>query len=559
VRNTGHKTFTLENSEKRLSLLSEIVSQKTPDKAAQLFNALKATTELLDMEIGIISRIDNDDYEVIHYFPHDSELESGQIFELGNTYCSITLSKDDVYSIPYMKESEHHTHPCYGMFQLESYIGAPLHVDGERFGTINFSSSRPRTEAFEEEDHLLIKLLSDWAGGIIHRKQINEQLKREKEIYKLITTNSSELICLHGTDGTYRFVSESVKSLLGYEPEEMIGKSPYNFFHKDDQQRIMDDSHRQAKEGNAVITTEYRMRRKDGTYIWLDTATEPILDDEGEVTGLQTTSRNVTSRIKNLKKIQEQNLKLEQEKQTKEKLYSILAHDLRNSMYGISSLLDLVIEEVEDGDFTIEEVLEKLKLVQGSSIDSIKLLENIQNWVKIQTESFKVNPQLFDLSLQLQLTTNLFRPALKIKDIDLNTDFEKNIKVYGDSGMITTILRNLVNNAIKYSYSGSTIDISITQNESNGTVSVSVEDHGVGMSNEVLNQLFDRSNRPQRAGTNNEQGTGLGLLLVKELTELNKGILIVKSKENQGTKIILTLPSGKESNLNSIIRTQSHF
>lgn len=669
----------MDYNDKNLTLLAEIVSQRHPNKEQQLIHALKRTTELLDLEVGIISQVVDGQYIVEYCYPENSGIGHGDIFPLKDTCCSITLKKNDVLSIQDMIKGEYKNHPCNEVFDIGTYIGAPLYVDGDLYGTINFSGAASRVEAFEDSDHLLVNLLADWAGGMIHRKQINEQLAREKELYKLISTNSSEIICLHEPEGSYTFVSESVTGILGYTPEELIGTNPYDYFHPEDQEQIRKRSHIPASNGNAISSMEYRIQKKDGQFAWFDTATQPVINDHGEVTALQTTSREVTERKRQeilfkqtqttadvagweydletgalywtdqiykilerdpskdikvretlnyfpddgtretltealqdavltgesydlqlpiitdkgtekyiraiaqvemhgnkaiklygsfqdvtarqnyLEKISEQNRILSQEKHSKEKLYSILAHDLRNSMYGITALLDLTIAEIEDEEYTIAEVLEKLKLVQGSSIDSIKLLENIQNWVKIQTRNFEVHARIFDLSLQLQLTLNLFRPSFKTKGITMNTDFENKMMVYGDAEMISTVLRNIINNAIKFSQPESSIDITVTENTAEESTSITIRDYGIGMTADILNNLFDSNNRPRRTGTKKELGTGLGLLLAKELTELNNGSLLVKTSEGKGTEFVLTFPNQENSTLKSSIRIQNEF
>ena len=298
------KDLTLENKRrleserlsKRLRLLAQITTGEGEDLDEKVNNALKLTTEILGFDIGIVSRIKGQNYIVQHYYPESAELEQGMSFDLNDTYCSITLNADDVVSIDEMRRSPHRTHPCYDMFQLESYLGFPIQVDGKPFGTINFSSPTPRNEPIEQADKDMVRLLGEWIGSEYEVQKYQNKLLESRNRYKLISNNSADLICLHHPDGTYEFVSPSVINILGYTQKELIGKNPYQLFHPEDLKRIEEESHERARSGEAIKNIQYRIRKKDGNYIWFETATEPITDQHGEITKLQTSSREITER-----------------------------------------------------------------------------------------------------------------------------------------------------------------------------------------------------------------------------------------------------------------------
>lgn len=664
----------LDNSgdTKRAALLISIVSQKDTDLDKQLYYALESTCNLLGLEIAIISRIHSDTYIIEQYFPSGVELYKGQEFELGNTYCSITLDSEGPFSVPHMAESEYNMHPCYNAFHLESYIGIPLEVNGEIYGTINFSSSHPKEHGFSNSDHDLITLLGEWASGIIQRKMIEAELEREKELYKLASTNSTEMICLHQPDGIYTYISDSSLDIIGYHPEELIGTNPYDLIHPDDAESYVRPSHKKTRSGTIDTSVEYRIKTKDGEYIWLNTSVQPITDDSGKVVSLQTISRDIsekkrieilfhesqqmahvggweydlktgqlywsdevyrihdkeigeeifveegvsyfpnesrtriekaiehtiatgeqydleldfisakgihksvraigkaeiengkayklhgtfqdiTERKKNQDMITEQNERLFQEKETKEKLYSLLSHDVRNSLFGITSFLELTMQDIAEDAFDKDETIERLEMLLKSAKGSLNLLMSIQGWIKMQAGYFTKKSLSFNLIDEIEKVKNLFQAGLSQKQISLNDTSSDigYIPAYGDPEMIATILRNFLNNAIKYSQIGGAIDITLTSETE--TVNISIRDYGIGMPESVLNDLFDFNNRPQRSGTDNEPGTGLGLMLCAELAEQNNAPIIVKSVENKGTEMILKIPSEEDSKSNHTI------
>jgi PAS domain S-box-containing protein len=279
----------------KAQLLLRIFSQKEEDLNIQLNQALEWSTKELGMDLGIISHIQDDSYTIKKFWPISDGLEEDQKFELGNTYCSLAIKKDDVFFVNNMAESEFSEQSCYQKFKLEAYIGKQFHLNGTLYGTLNFSSVAPNKDGFNDDEAMFVRLLSGWVASTIHRIDILKALQEEHRLYKLISTNSAEMICMHKMDGTYTYVSPSVKNLLGYSPHELIGSNPYDIFHPDDLKRIAEESHTQATEGNASPTIQYRIRKKDGSFIWFDTATQPVVEN-GEVIALQTTSREVTER-----------------------------------------------------------------------------------------------------------------------------------------------------------------------------------------------------------------------------------------------------------------------
>ncbi|MGN8226735.1 PAS domain S-box protein [Gracilimonas sp. BCB1] len=290
-----HKEANLQQLTDQLHLLVNVMSQDIYDYDQQINQSLKLTSELLGLEIGIISSVEDQTYAVEYFYPEDSGLEKGMEFELGNTYCDIMLKADEVLAINHMGESEYCHHVCYEQFKLESYIGAPVYIDSELFGTLNFSSEQTRRE-FTGGDKDTIKLLAEWIGSILEKKEIEEELSESRKLYELLANHSSDMVCLHEPDGTYIYASPVVEELLGFTQEEIVGMNPYSRFHPDDIERIQKESHEKAKIGEQVKSFTYRTRKKNGDYIWLETNTEPVLNEQGEVIKLRTGTRDVTER-----------------------------------------------------------------------------------------------------------------------------------------------------------------------------------------------------------------------------------------------------------------------
>ncbi len=160
------------------------------------------------------------------------------------------------------------------------------------------------TTAHEEQDlHLQVATLREQVATLqqqlIERTAERDYLAAQcqsSEQYRLLSENSRDLICMHDLDGTYRYLSQAVHDLLGYNPAELIGTSPYALFHPQDCERIMRESHDKAQQGDLENRIIYRIRRKDGSYTWFETHTRPIRDEQGQIVALQTASRDITLR-----------------------------------------------------------------------------------------------------------------------------------------------------------------------------------------------------------------------------------------------------------------------
>lgn len=131
---------------------------------------------------------------------------------------------------------------------------------------------------------------------ITDRRNALMNLQDSERKYRLLAEHTQDLVCLHQPDGTYEYISPSVTAMLGYDPETLVGKNPYHFFHPDDIESIQKESHEAALEGKGVQSIEYRFRQQNGSYVWLETYTQPVLDDTGKLTQLVTSSRDVSDR-----------------------------------------------------------------------------------------------------------------------------------------------------------------------------------------------------------------------------------------------------------------------
>ena len=225
---------------------------------------------------------------------------------------------------------------------------------------------------------------------------------------------------------------------------------------------------------------------------------------------------------------------LEEINKSKDRLFSIVSHDLKDSISSIKGFLDLLKED----SISKEEFNELIPELSENANNASLLLYNLLNWSKSQMQNLEPNPELFNIQEVFSNKLSLVEPKIEQKRIVLIDESQRDV-VFADKSMIEIVIQNLITNAVKFSRVGDIITIS--NKDQNGKSLICVEDTGVGMSKDVLNKLF-KGNNFTTVGTKNEKGTGLGLTICKELVELNKGRIWVESTQNVGSKFYVELP-----------------
>lgn len=223
---------------------------------------------------------------------------------------------------------------------------------------------------------------------------------------------------------------------------------------------------------------------------------------------------------------------------TKDKFFSIIAHDLKNPIGAFKNVLELLYESYDD--FSREELIEFIEPLKDSAKQLFNLLENLLLWSRAQTGRIEKKPETFNLNYLINQNINLLKLQAENKNIALTYEGNDQIEVFADMNMITTVIRNLINNAIKFTPNGG--KITITTIQQNDFAIVCIADTGIGMSMEVQEKLFRIDVHHTSLGTNEEKGTGLGLIICKEFVEANGGKIWVESKESKGSQFYFSIP-----------------
>lgn len=234
---------------------------------------------------------------------------------------------------------------------------------------------------------------------------------------------------------------------------------------------------------------------------------------------------------------------LQQANATKDKLFSIIAHDLINISTGLSGLSGLMKESLEQGN--IDEVKEYSTHLENTIGQFSTMLKNMLDWARSQTGKIEYDPITFKVIDIVDEIINQQQSRAIYKNIKLKRSVDEDLEAYADPDMVLVILRNLIANALKFTSEGGKIEVSALEVEDK--VKISVKDNGIGMSKEMVRKTFELDQSVTTLGTSNEKGTGLGISLCKDFVNKNKGDISVQSESNVGTTVTFTLPVAQET------------
>ncbi len=240
--------------------------------------------------------------------------------------------------------------------------------------------------------------------------------------------------------------------------------------------------------------------------------------------------------------MQDENLKINNKKltilnATKDKFFSIIAHDLKNPFNSILGFSELLVEEFKE--LTEEKKLEYAGIIHDSSFRIYLLLENLLEWAGTQTGNIRFQPEVLDLNEVIETNYALISNRFDEKGIRFIKDLPDAANVFADYNMVSTVVRNLMGNALKFTENG---EIKARATETGDYLTVSISDSGIGIPSKMLAGIFEIDHKKSTNGTRGEKGSGLGLLICKEFVLKNGGEIFVTSEEGKGTTFTFTLP-----------------
>jgi PAS domain S-box-containing protein len=375
------------------------------------------------------------------------------------------------------------------------------------------------------------------------RNRMEEALRESEERHRLIAENVSDVIWTASLDGHFTYVSPSVINLRGYTSEEVLSQSIDDSLTPESAEiakSLLTDFHHTLKLGKIPEDQRFEVeqRCRDGSTVWTEVTASGMYNKSGEFICIMGVTRDISERKKTEEVLKRSEANLRELNATKDKFFTIIAHDLRNPFNSIIGFSDMMERQVKQGNF--EEIERFSGIIHHSSLRVMDLLSNLMDWARSQTGAIAFSPEMLDMAELIRKTVEVVNDYALQKSITITCDLPRQIHMEVDRPMLSTIFRNLVSNAIKFSFPKGQILISAEQK--NGEYVFSVQDYGIGIRPDVLDKLFRIDQSYTSNGTQNEKGSGLGLLLCKEFVDRHSGRIWVESEQWKGSIFYFTLP-----------------
>ncbi len=370
----------------------------------------------------------------------------------------------------------------------------------------------------------------------------SENFFSDENLLRTLIDNMPDFIYIKDIKSRFVVANKKLAQVHGIRsPLEMAGKTDFDFYPKELANKYYWNEQEIIASGKPLINIEEQSLDETGGTIYLSTTKIPLKDSTGKIIGLVGIGRDITLKKKEEELLAEHTKQLQKLNYTKDKFFSIIAHDLRNPFHSILGFTELLMRNYSDFDDAKKQ--EFVGLIYESSQHAHNLLENLLQWSRTQTDRIKYNPSKQSLSRIIDETVQVLNASLKKKGLIFSSEIQKDIFVYVDKNMIELVIRNLLSNAIKFTPSGG--KISISAKDDGKFLVVSISDTGVGIDPEDLHRLFQFEEFHTTTGTAGEPGTGLGLIICQEFIKKHGGEITIKSELDKGSTFTFTLPKAE--------------
>jgi PAS domain S-box-containing protein len=421
------------------------------------------------------------------------------------------------------------------------WLGVPLKSGETSYGVIAVQSYTESLR-FGEKEKEVLTFVSQHIATALERKRAQESLRESEGRYRLMADNATDMISRHTPDGTYLYVSPASAALLGYHPEELIGKSIYEFFHFQDIENLR-IAFQGIMENPVSDTVSYRIKRRDGNYMWLETTARCIGNPETSEREIIAVSRDITER----KQAEEVKEKLEDQLRQSQKMEAIgllaggVAHDFNNILMAITGYCELLLMKMSPADTLCHDILE----IRKASEQGAGLTRQLLAFSRKQV----LAPKVLDMNQVIKKMNNMVQRLIG-ENIELIHVFEEDLgRVKVDPAQMEQVVMNLAVNARDAMPMGGkliveTSNMEFKEPQGSGSVQIpadryvtlSVSDNGTGMDEGTRSRIFEPF------FTTKGKGSGLGLSTVYGIVSQSGGYIDVESQPGKGTAFRIYFP-----------------
>ncbi|TVQ11494.1 MAG: response regulator [Bacteroidetes bacterium] len=377
--------------------------------------------------------------------------------------------------------------------------------------------------------------------NITERKQAEEVIRHSEERYRILAENSSDMISKHNWDRTYLYVSPACTNLLGYYPDELTGRSAYQLIHSDDVENIRKNHILLLENRTNSFIESYRIRKKDGTYIWFETNNQVIYNQNTNlVQEIVCVSRDITER-KDKEELLKAKEVAERANKAKSEFLANMSHEIRNPLNAIIGMTSTLSKTPLSQDQK-----QYLNSISVSSTNLLSILNDILDFSKIEAKKVDLVFASFSLREVARQTLEMYTPQVESKDLSISFSITPDTPehLYGDEKKIIQILNNLISNAVKFTNEGKVEVLISCKNLKSDTANIQFQviDTGIGVKKEDIPKMFETFRQLDISARKEYQGTGLGLSIVKSLVEMMNGKVEFESELGKGSRVSFEIP-----------------
>lgn len=371
---------------------------------------------------------------------------------------------------------------------------------------------------------------------LTERKKAQESVRERDEIFSQFLENSPIYIFFKDEHLRTLQLSRNYEELFGHKMEELIGKTIKDLYPSELVEELVESERKVLKEGVKIESEEELFGRCFATIKF----PIRIKDKPTKLVGFRI---DITERKRADMALKESEARLQELNATKDKFFSIIAHDLKGPFNSIMGFSDLLIRQIQERDYV--GIDKYATIIQNSSERAMNLLMNLLQWSRSQTGNMEFHPEKINIAVLIREVSELLHDAALQKSIIIYLEIQPDTMVFIDRLMVSTILRNLISNAIKFTHDEGEIIISAYQQKNECLITVA--DNGIGIKKDAIDKLFRIDASYSTLGTHDETGTGLGLILCKDFVDKHKGKIWVESErgskqERGSTKFYFTIP-----------------
>ena len=525
----------LRVNHERLARLHEITSDIAVPIEEKIDRLLELGRATFGLPVGIVAECCGDDLCVVQAAGAGASLPIGTKIPVEKTYCAPVLSAARPLAIQDASQSPLVKQIAYETLQYDAYLGAPIVVADEVWGTVSFLAKEPRLKDFESADTTFIQLMAEWIGGELSRTRSALALNESEQRFRDIAESASDWFWEMDAENRYKYQSARGLELFSISSDEVVGMSWRELLAQRDLEVDPDEMEDQLgvlRDEQAFSDFSYSILDRSGERIYVESSGRPYYNSDGEFLGYRGVSRDVTSRWKAQEELIQAMEEAELADQAKSRFLASASHDLRQPLQALNLFVSALSEM--ESDPAKGELISKTQ----TSIDALAgLLNALLDISKLEAGLIVPSVAMLGFDRIVQLAEE-FIPVANAKGLELEV-VPASLVFESDPILLETILRNLLTNAVKYTDSGKVL---IGCRRKPGVARIEIWDTGAGIPLHQIELIFEEFYQVGNSARDRELGLGLGLSIVKRTADLLGHSIEVKSEPGRGSMFAIEVP-----------------